>query len=162
MACMIMASTKSFINLVPPIPAPKATPSPKTRLPTFPKPLQLPFSLDERGGAIREKLSSVRDTAADENQSRILLKMSEPSPDFRILEVPSSGCLKFLLMCGIFTLQTTEQALAGSEISTSLQPFSFLGDLGDISTGFASVSNFSLQLELLLGFKHITRTLKKT
>ncbi|XP_073315283.1 protein PAM71, chloroplastic [Primulina huaijiensis] len=138
MASMIMASTKSFINLVPPIPAPKATLSPKIRLPTFPKPLQLPFSLDERGGTIREKLSSVRDTEADEKQSRILLKMSRTSPGFRILEVPSFGCLKFLLMCGTFTLQTTEQALAGSDISTSLQPFSFLGDLGDISTGFAS------------------------
>ncbi|KZV41371.1 hypothetical protein F511_38415 [Dorcoceras hygrometricum] len=134
MASMIMASTKAFIT----IPAPKASPSPKIFLPTFPKPLQLPFSLDERGAAIREKLSSVGDTAADVKQSSIPLHASETSFGFRFLENSSFGCLRLLLMCGFFTLQTAEQALAGSDISTSLQPFSFLGDIGDISTGFAS------------------------
>ncbi|KAL3646045.1 Protein pam71, chloroplastic [Castilleja foliolosa] len=43
----------------------------------------------------------------------------------------SLSYLKLMAMCGFFTLQSTQQALAGSD-------FSFLGDLDDISTGFAS------------------------
>ncbi|EPS59907.1 hypothetical protein M569_14900, partial [Genlisea aurea] len=46
--------------------------------------------------------------------------------------------LKLLLLCGFFTLQTTQQATAGVDVASNLQAFSFLGDLGDISTGFAS------------------------
>ncbi|GFP83322.1 gdt1-like protein 1 chloroplastic [Phtheirospermum japonicum] len=44
---------------------------------------------------------------------------------------PSLSYLKLMAMCGFFTLQTTQQALAGLD-------FSFLGDLDDITTGFAS------------------------
>ncbi|KAK4401284.1 protein PAM71, chloroplastic [Sesamum angolense] len=55
-----------------------------------------------------------------------------------VLNAPSLNYLRLLMMCGLFTLQSTEQALAGTDTASSLQSFSFLGDLGDISTGFAS------------------------
>lgn len=52
----------------------------------------------------------------------------------------SSSFLKFMLLSGFFLLQDSQQALAGSDIATGLLPVPLLGDLGDISTGFASVS----------------------
>ncbi|CAA0838436.1 GDT1-like protein 1- chloroplastic [Striga hermonthica] len=55
--------------------------------------------------------------------------------DDRPQNAQSLGHLKLMLMCGFFTLQTTQQALAGADVR---QSFSFLGDVGDISTGFAS------------------------
>ncbi|KAK4422157.1 protein PAM71, chloroplastic [Sesamum alatum] len=57
---------------------------------------------------------------------------------WRDLNAPSLNYLKLLAMGGLFTLQSTEQALAGTDTASSLQSFSFFGDLGDISTGFAS------------------------
>lgn len=71
-------------------------------------------------------------------------KKSATSLDYRVQNAPSISYLKLLLMSGIFTLQPTQQAFAGSDIASSLQSFSFLGGLGDISTGFASVRKFSL------------------
>ncbi|KAL0447317.1 UNVERIFIED_CONTAM: protein PAM71, chloroplastic [Sesamum latifolium] len=56
-----------------------------------------------------------------------------------VLNAPSLNYLKLLMMCGLFTLRSTEQALAGTDTASSLQSFSFLGDLGDISTGCQSV-----------------------
>ncbi|KAL8498772.1 hypothetical protein ACS0TY_021918 [Phlomoides rotata] len=55
-----------------------------------------------------------------------------------IEDAPSLSYLKLLAMCGFFTLQSTHQAFAGSDIVTSLPSLSFLGDTSDISTGFAS------------------------
>lgn len=46
--------------------------------------------------------------------------------------------LKFMILCGFFTLQGTQQAVAGSDIGHQLQSIASLGELGDISTGFAS------------------------
>lgn len=46
--------------------------------------------------------------------------------------------LKFVLLFGLFTLEGTQQAVAGSDFTSGLQSMSFLGDLGDINTGFAS------------------------
>ncbi|KAJ4950908.1 hypothetical protein NE237_027740 [Protea cynaroides] len=45
--------------------------------------------------------------------------------------------LKFTLPFGLFMLQG-EQAEAGPEFASALQSFPYLGDLGDLSTGFAS------------------------
>ncbi|KAG5563351.1 hypothetical protein RHGRI_005935 [Rhododendron griersonianum] len=56
-------------------------------------------------------------------------------------DVPVSalyGYLKFVLLFGLFTLEGTQQAVAGSDFTSGLQSMPFLGDLGDISTGFAS------------------------
>ena len=52
----------------------------------------------------------------------------------------SSSVMKFMLLSGFFILQNSQQALAGSDVATGLQSVPLLGDLGDISTGFASVS----------------------
>lgn len=64
--------------------------------------------------------------------------------DNRVEDAPSFSFLKILLTSGFFTFLTTQQALAGSDIASSLQSFPFLGDAGDLSTGFASVRKFSL------------------
>ncbi|KAF6162100.1 hypothetical protein GIB67_008229 [Kingdonia uniflora] len=52
----------------------------------------------------------------------------------------SSFCswLKLSILIGFLTFQGSQQALADSEFATGLQSNSYLGDLGDISTGFAS------------------------
>ncbi|XP_059461319.1 GDT1-like protein 1, chloroplastic [Corylus avellana] len=48
------------------------------------------------------------------------------------------GIMKFLLAFGFLTLQGSQPALAVSDIASGLQSIPYLGDLGDISTGFAS------------------------
>ncbi|XP_010261443.1 PREDICTED: GDT1-like protein 1, chloroplastic isoform X2 [Nelumbo nucifera] len=48
------------------------------------------------------------------------------------------GSLKFALLLGLFTFQGSETAVAALEIASGLQSVPFLGDLGDISTGFTS------------------------
>lgn len=64
-------------------------------------------------------------------------------------DIPASdhsfgGIMKFLLMFGFLTLQGSQPAVAASDIASGLQSIPFLGDLGDISTGFASVRKISL------------------
>jgi hypothetical protein len=54
------------------------------------------------------------------------------------------GIMKFLLAFGFLTLQGSQPALAVSDIASGLQSIPYLGDLGDISTGFASVRIISL------------------
>ncbi|KAJ9148010.1 hypothetical protein P3X46_030109 [Hevea brasiliensis] len=48
------------------------------------------------------------------------------------------GLLKFVLLFGYLTLQGSHQAFAGTDFATGLQSLPYLGDLGDITTGFAS------------------------
>ncbi|XP_050221672.1 GDT1-like protein 1, chloroplastic [Mercurialis annua] len=48
------------------------------------------------------------------------------------------GLLNFMLLFGYLTLQGSQQALAGTDFAGGPQSIPFLGDLGDISTGFAS------------------------
>lgn len=55
-----------------------------------------------------------------------------------------AGTMKFLLMFGLLTLQGSQPAVALSDIASGLQSVPYLGDLGDISTGFASVRKISL------------------
>ncbi|XP_057776490.1 GDT1-like protein 1, chloroplastic [Salvia miltiorrhiza] len=50
-------------------------------------------------------------------------------------DAPSFSFLKILLTSGFFTFLTTQQALAASDVAST---FPFLGDAGDLSTGFAS------------------------
>lgn len=64
--------------------------------------------------------------------------------DFQDSIMPVQNQLKFMILCGLFTLQGTPQALAGSDIVHQLQSIVSLGDLDDISTGFASVRIISL------------------
>lgn len=55
-----------------------------------------------------------------------------------------SNLLKFSTLFGFLALQGSEPAIASSDIASGLQSLPFLGDLGDISTGFASVRKISL------------------
>ncbi|KAF2313400.1 hypothetical protein GH714_010781 [Hevea brasiliensis] len=48
------------------------------------------------------------------------------------------GLLKFVLLFGYLTLQGSHQAFAGTDFASGLQSLPYLGDLGDITTGFAS------------------------
>ncbi|XP_043810085.1 GDT1-like protein 1, chloroplastic isoform X3 [Manihot esculenta] len=48
------------------------------------------------------------------------------------------GWLKFVLLFGYLTLQGSHQALAGTDFASGFQSIPYLGDFGDISTGFAS------------------------
>ncbi|CAK7335636.1 unnamed protein product [Dovyalis caffra] len=56
------------------------------------------------------------------------------------------GLLRFMLMFGYLTLQGSQPAVAGIDISSGFQSIPYVGDLGDISTGFASVRRISLCL----------------
>ncbi|KAJ6812661.1 GDT1-like protein 1, chloroplastic [Iris pallida] len=46
--------------------------------------------------------------------------------------------LKMMLLIGLFTVQGSQQAIAATELANGMQPLAYFGDLGDISTGFAS------------------------
>lgn len=64
--------------------------------------------------------------------------------DYRVQDASSFSFWKILLTSGFLTFLTSQQAVAGSDVASSLQSFPFLGDAGDLSTGFASVRKFSL------------------
>ncbi|KAK7307884.1 hypothetical protein VNO77_41328 [Canavalia gladiata] len=49
-----------------------------------------------------------------------------------------SSALNFMLFFGFFTLLDSSPAVAASDFSGGLNPLSIFGDIGDISTGFAS------------------------
>ncbi|XP_050269112.1 protein PAM71, chloroplastic isoform X1 [Quercus robur] len=72
-----------------------------------------------------------------------LVKNNSRRECFIATDIPASdhsfgGIMKFLLMFGFLTLQGSQPAVAASDIASGLQSIPFLGDLGDISTGFAS------------------------
>ncbi|RZC56568.1 hypothetical protein C5167_015409 [Papaver somniferum] len=58
--------------------------------------------------------------------------------DLGVLDMLSHSWLKFPMLLGFLTLQGSQHAMAASEIGTGLQSIPYLGDLGDLSTGFAS------------------------
>ncbi|XP_047946202.1 GDT1-like protein 1, chloroplastic [Salvia hispanica] len=58
--------------------------------------------------------------------------------DHEVGDAPSLSFTKILLSSGLFTFLTAQQALAGPDVASSLQSLPFLGDAGDLSTGFAS------------------------
>lgn len=55
-----------------------------------------------------------------------------------------SGLIKFVMFSGLLILQGSQPAVAVVDFASGLQSSPFLGDLGDISTGFASVRKTSL------------------
>ncbi|XWS48857.1 hypothetical protein CRYUN_Cryun13aG0112700 [Craigia yunnanensis] len=57
-----------------------------------------------------------------------------------------SNLLKFMVLFGLLTFQGSQPAVALSDIACGLQSIPYVGDLGDISTGFASVRKISLEL----------------
>lgn len=48
--------------------------------------------------------------------------------------------VQLMVLSGAITFEDTREALAASDIGSALLSVPFLGDLGDISTGFASVT----------------------
>lgn len=74
-----------------------------------------------------------------------------------ISDTSFGSSLKFAMLIGLFTLQGSQQAIASTDFSTGLQSLPFLGDFGDISTGFASVRKISL---LTFIFHFVIKTLK--
>ncbi|XP_072964805.1 GDT1-like protein 1, chloroplastic isoform X1 [Typha angustifolia] len=60
-----------------------------------------------------------------------------PSGSVKGNEILLSDIYKFTVLTGLLIFQGSQAANAGSEF-TGAQPISFIGDLGDISTGFAS------------------------
>ncbi|CAK9172403.1 unnamed protein product [Ilex paraguariensis] len=78
---------------------------------------------------------STSDKSSAKDYSR---KKNHIPADVPVLDTPFFSYLKFALFCGFFTLQGTQQAVASSDFASGFQSISFLEDLGDFSTGFAS------------------------
>lgn len=74
--------------------------------------------------------------------------MDEPSTFGNQDAVPGSEAyhevLKLGLLFGLFTFQGPQHAMASSDFASGILSIPFIGDLGDISTGFASVRKISL------------------
>ncbi|KAJ6703522.1 TRANSMEMBRANE PROTEIN HTP-1 RELATED [Salix viminalis] len=109
-------------------------------------------SFEETFGVVLSKLSKNRDglglrdlgcknyqdTTGTVSDKSLVKKMSSRE-NHMVASAPShGGFLKFLLISGYLTLQGSRPAVAGTDISIALQSIPYLGDLGDISTGFAS------------------------
>lgn len=58
----------------------------------------------------------------------------------------SVGLVKFMLFFAFLTLRDSYPAAAASEFATGLNSIPIFGDVGDLSTGFASVRKISLLL----------------
>ncbi|KAF9685882.1 hypothetical protein SADUNF_Sadunf03G0100800 [Salix dunnii] len=80
-----------------------------------------------------------QDTTGTVSEKSLVKKKSSRENHMVAASAPShGGFLKFLLIFGYLTLQGSRSAFAGTDISIALQSIPYLGDLGDISTGFAS------------------------
>ncbi|CAH9075684.1 unnamed protein product [Cuscuta epithymum] len=73
-------------------------------------------------------------------KSALFYRPRENEMDFSFegLDIRLDNCLKLVSMSGIVTLLGTQEAIAASDIAMKLPVTSIFGDLGDISTGFAS------------------------
>ncbi|KAF3661563.1 GDT1-like protein 1, chloroplastic [Capsicum annuum] len=84
-----------------------------------------------RSGYGAEECSSTNSTALSKRKN-------ERTSVLQVLDMPENSYVKSVVLSGLFTLLFTQQASAASEVATGLQSFPFFGDLGDLSTGFAS------------------------
>lgn len=71
-------------------------------------------------------------------RSALSKRKNQSTSVLQVLDMPENNYLKSVVLSGLFTLLFTQQASAASEIATGLQSFPFFGELGDLSTGFAS------------------------
>ena len=71
----------------------------------------------------------------------------------------SNKLLKFMLLYGLLTFQDTYPA-AASDLASGLSSLPILGDLGDLSTGFASVSKISLSLLWSDFFRYLKQSIQ--
>ncbi|TMW93122.1 hypothetical protein EJD97_012172 [Solanum chilense] len=72
------------------------------------------------------------------NRTALSKRKNQGTSVLQVLDMPENNYLKSIVLSGLFTLLFTQQASAASEVATGLQSFPFFGDLGDLSTGFAS------------------------
>ncbi|XP_022146057.1 GDT1-like protein 1, chloroplastic isoform X2 [Momordica charantia] len=91
--------------------------------------------LSAKSATVIDNCSSSGKSLAKYNSAR---EIHENTDNLMSSSTISSSFLKFVLLSGFFIFQDSQQALAGSDIATGLQSVPLLGDLGDISTGFAS------------------------
>jgi len=89
------------------------------------------------------------DECSSTNRTALSKRKNQSTSVLQVLDMPENNYLKAVVLSGLFTLLFTEQATAASEVATGLQSFPFFGDLGDLSTGFASVRKISQQLPFL-------------
>lgn len=80
----------------------------------------------------------------DESPSKKKLRRNFVDGDVPVSNTSFRSYLKFFLLFKLLNFEGTQPALAGSDFSSGLQSISFLGDLSNISTGFASVRKISL------------------
>lgn len=71
-------------------------------------------------------------------------KESEKAIDFLFADNLVGHYLNFMLLFGFLALQGTQPAVAASDFASGLLSSPYFADLGDISTGFASVRKISL------------------
>lgn len=92
------------------------------------------------GKASKQLLHNVDDFGfSDKSPAKINYKReNHTTRSIPVLDTSMGGLLKFMLVFGFLTLQDSQQAVAGSDFASGLQLNSYLGDLGDISTGFVS------------------------
>lgn len=92
------------------------------------------------GKASKHLLHNVDDFGfSDKSPAKINYKRENcTTRNIPVLDTSMGGLLKFMLVFGFLTLQDSQQAVAGSDFASGLQLNSYLGNLGDISTGFVS------------------------
>lgn len=95
------------------------------------------------------------------NKTALSKRKNQSTSVLQVLDMPENNYLKSIVLSGLFTLLFTQQASAASEVATGLQSFPFFGDLGDLSTGFASVRKISQQLPFLKNLSVVLPCLKK-
>ncbi|RVW43102.1 GDT1-like protein 1, chloroplastic [Vitis vinifera] len=103
------------------------------------------------GKASKQLLHNVDDFGfSDKSPAKINYKReNHTTRSIPVLDTSMGGLLKFMLVFGFLTLQDSQQAVAGSDFASGLQLNSYLGNLGDISTGFVSVRKISLTRPLV-------------
>ncbi|KAI3888488.1 hypothetical protein MKX03_015118 [Papaver bracteatum] len=97
-----------------------------------PKALPRQMRVQQNFDAIRKVHGSISSSYKD--CVRTFLKLE----DLGVSDMLSHSWLKFPMLSGFLTLQGSQHAMAASEIGTGLQSIPYFGDLGDLSTGFAS------------------------
>lgn len=97
-----------------------------------PKALPRQMRVQQNFDAMRKIHGSISSSYKD--RVRTFLKIE----DLGVSDMLPHSWLKFPMLFGFLTLQGSQHAMAASEIGTGLQSIPYLGDLGDLSTGFAS------------------------
>ncbi|KAF8380127.1 hypothetical protein HHK36_027608 [Tetracentron sinense] len=92
-----------------------------------------------RSMEIQYDCSALDESPAESSpRSEICASTSLKHEDVPVSDASFHSWLKFALLFGLLTFQGSQQAVAGSEFASGLQSIPYIGDLGDLSTGFAS------------------------